>query len=111
MTTRDPVGAFLPQDLAALRQGYLHWWGPFWIAGRQLTAPTAFDLLVPGQYRIEGAALQIDGKVIQPGSVIELARGAHRAELQAGQSARIVWAAAKAPPAAPPPPEPWFTDF
>lgn len=111
MTTRDPVGAFLPQDLAALREGYLHWWGPFWIAGRQFTDSAAFDLLVPGQYRVEGAALQLDGKVIQPGSVIELARGAHRAELQPGQSARIVWAAAKAPPAAPPPPEPWFTDF
>ncbi len=109
LTTRAPVPELLDRDLAALREGYVQLWGPFWVAGRSFTAPADFTLRVPGLYRVEGAALRIDGQLIQPGGVIELARGMHRAE-PSGQ-ARIIWSKVKALPPEPAPTAPWFTDF
>lgn len=109
LTTRRPVPELLDRDLAALRDGYVHLWGPFWVAGRAFAAPTEFTLRVPGAYRVEGAALRIDGQLIQPSGVIELNRGQHRIEPM-GQT-RLVWAKIEELPAGPAPTAPWFTDF
>jgi hypothetical protein len=110
LTTRDPVPDLFEQDLAALRDGYIQLWGPFWVAGRNISEPVDFILRVPGAYRVEGAALRIDGQLIEPGGVIELARGQHRAEPQAGP-VRLIWAKAGRAPATTAPTAPWFTDF
>lgn len=111
LTTRDPVPELLDRDLAALREGYIQLWGPFWVAGRDFTGRTDFTLRVPGAYRIEGSALRIDGQLFQPGATVELARGLHRAEPGGGKVSRIIWAKVKTVPSQPAPTGPLFTDF
>lgn len=110
MGGNQPVPELLEQDLAALRGNYVRYWGPFWVAGREIASAGDFTLLVPGSYRIEGAELLIDGKLHPAGSVIELDRGPHRAEPRGGK-ARVIWAKARPAPAEPAPASPWFTDF
>ena len=109
---RGPVPQFLPQDLAALRGTYLHWWGPFWLAGQQLAAGTARDarILVPGIYRVDLAPIRIDGALYQPGQTVRLVRGSVRLSAPAAAT-RIVWGANAARPAYPAPQPPYWTDF
>jgi hypothetical protein len=76
-----PAPELLPQDAAALRQGFVHHWGPIWVAGQRFSpAQTAEQFVVhaPGTYTLEGAAARIDGQEITPGSTVQLARGTHR---------------------------------
>ncbi len=110
LTTAEPVAALLPQDLAALRETYVPFWGPFWIAGRAFPKATEFTLRVPGQYRVEGSALRIDGRDLQPDALVTLGYGPHRAEPLTSAQSRIVWAAARRP-AGPPPAPPYFGTF
>ena len=110
MGSNQPVPELLEQDLAALRGNYVRYWGPFWVAGREIASAGDITLLVPGSYRIEGAELLIDGKLHPAGSVIELDRGPHRAEPRGGKT-RLIWAKARPAPAEPAPTGPWFTDF
>lgn len=110
LTSDKPIPAFLPQDLAALRENYIHHWGPFWIAGREIASETRFDLRVPGPYRVEGGALLLDGVLLPAGQIVQLPRGVHQAQPQAAK-VRLVWAKAGPALASPPPAQPWFTDF
>jgi hypothetical protein len=72
----------LPEDFEILRANYVHHWGPLFVAGKKMRfeegeAPRAVEILVPGTYTIEGAALSIDGKTLPPGSKVYLNKGAH----------------------------------
>lgn len=111
MQSGAPAPELLPQDLAALRTGYVNLWGPFWVAGRDFQGAQQFELPVPGRYRLAQGAVRIDGHVLRPGDVIDLPRGTHTAEVPGGQAARLIWAAAGPPPAAPIPAQPWFPDY
>ena len=106
-----PVPELLPDDLAALRGNYVRLWGPLWVAGRELQGAQDFTVLIPGRYRLTQGALRLDGQLLAPNAEVELQRGSHHAEVQGGQAARLVWAAAGSPPATPEPPQPWFPDY
>jgi hypothetical protein len=111
LETNDPD--FLdPVDLKALRANYIHFWGPLWIAGREVPAgggEVIFHNLVPGPYTVRDAAVTIDGKQHSPGEVIRLDRGAHRIESAARAPARLTWGIRIEEPATPPPDEPYWT--
>lgn len=102
------------EDIAALRSSYVNFWGPFWLAGRDVpagAAPLRFDLLVPGPYTVSGAPLVIDGVRHAPGSVVNLARGNHTIGGDRAAAARLIWGDNLQPPNLAPPPPPWFVGF
>jgi hypothetical protein len=110
LATRDPVPELLAQDVGALRDSYIPFWGPFWIAGREVSEAGAFTLRVPGPYRVEGGDLLLDGRVLRAGERVDLARGRHSAAPHGSAPVRLVWAEATLPQAVPPAP-PYFVDF
>ncbi len=64
----------LPEDHRVLRQTYVHYSGPIWLAGRKLTLgpePTPLRAPFPGRYRIEtDVPVRIDGRVVTFGEVV-----------------------------------------
>ena len=83
---------FLPEDNRALRNNYLRFEGPIWLAGKEVTnpMPEEEEFLVPGPYTVHGAPVTIDGEKHQTGSIVEIARGNHRVSADTGP-ARLVW--------------------
>lgn len=110
LTGTGPVPELLPGDVVALRDSYVHFWGPFWLAGQKIDKPKRFALRIPGRYRVEGGELTLDGGTLKAGTIVELARGEHQAVPAAGASVRLIWAAAKLPQGTQPAP-PLFVDF
>lgn len=114
LTTVKPVRAFRPADLAMMRQTYLHFWGPFWLAGFDLGAQDTNQTIlvrVPGPYTLTGAGTAVvDGKVLKTGDVVNLPRGNHSV-FNGLVPARLVWGNRLAAPAAPPPAPPYFHGF
>jgi hypothetical protein len=103
-----------PKDLEALRANYIHFWGPLWIAGREVRAgagEVVFHNLVPGPYTVRDSTVTIDGSRYSPGEVVRLNRGAHRIESAAHATARLTWGSRIEEPATPPPSEPYWTQF
>ena len=112
--TTGPSPDFRPDDAAALRETYLHFWGPFWVAGRNISAnarPMAWDVLVPGPYTVSGGEIQIGGRVIHPGEVINLHRGTYRLSPLHGRAARLIWGSHLRVPDQPAPVEPYWVGF
>lgn len=76
----DDRKGLLPADRAILQTNYIHARGPFYLAGKFI-APgdreRIVDINIPGPYRIENAAISIDGYLYSPGEVVDLARGEH----------------------------------
>jgi len=91
---KGPVPAFLAGDLAAIRDTFVHLWGPFWIAGEDIPARAsgyAFKVRVPGFYTVRGASVTIGDRVIAPGQFVHLDRGAYRASTTGDKGARLIW--------------------
>jgi hypothetical protein len=111
---RGPSPDFLPEDAAALRSTYLHFWGPFWVAGAVIPA-TAHDqeteFLVPGSYTLTGGAIALDGKMVRPDQVVPIARGMHLLTASDRKAARLTWGDHLAKPAEPSPPADFWTRF
>ncbi len=99
-------------DLAALRGNYIRFWGPLWIAGRQVPADMkiTYDNLVPGTFTAVGGDILIDGRRVANGETIQLGRQAVQLEALAGP-ARLVWGDKIAPPASAPPKLPFWVPF
>lgn len=98
----NPVPAFLPGDLAAIRETFVHLWGPFWIAGEEIPARASdytFRIRVPGPYTAQGASVRIGERVIAPGQVVHLERAVYRASTAGEKGARLVWGTGVTPPA------------
>ena len=95
----------LPADRAALRNNYIRYWGPLWIAGKAFTpgADRMEEFLIPGQYRVSGGSLSIDGVTLNDGQTIDVARGTHRIASAAPGNVRLVWNEIDNPPTKPPP--------
>jgi hypothetical protein len=67
-----------PQDNEAMRSNFIEFSPYIYVAGKNLpagTADEAVEFLVPGPYTVSGAAIAIDGRVVQPGEVVTIARG------------------------------------
>lgn len=91
---KAPVPSFLPGDLAAIRDTFVHLWGPFWIAGENIPAKAVdyrFEIRVPGLYTVHSASVTIGDRVIGPGRVIHLDRGLYRAATEGDEGARLLW--------------------
>lgn len=112
LETQGDVSEFLPADLAMLRSTYLHFWGPFWVAGFDLPSGAAgreIDVRVPGPYTVTGlAAATVDGVEHKPGEVFVLDRGRH---VVGAQPVKLVWGRNLKVPAQEAPAEPHFTSF
>lgn len=111
---RGPVPALLPRDVEMLRSTYIHFWGPFWIAGFDLK-PAAqartINVLVPGKYTLTSkSGVRIDGTLRQPGEVFDLGRGTHTVAANSG-AVTLLWGNRLAKPRDEAPPEPYFMRF
>lgn len=114
LTGTGPVPQFLPTDLAAIRDTYIPFWGPFWIAGEIVPADAAdhdFEIRVPGTYTVRDAKLAVDGKPLGVGNRIFLDRGQHRASTAGGTAARLTWGDRLEVPAEPDRGGPMFMPF
>jgi hypothetical protein len=114
LLSRGPSRYFLPEDATALRDNYLPFWGPFWLAGKSVPADGALhreEFLVPGPYTVHDAPISVDGRDYRPGDVLVIDRGFHELAATGPDRARLVWGERLAPPAAPPPAHPYWTDF
>lgn len=113
-STTTPVASFRPDDLAMLRETYIHFWGPFWIAGFAFESSATtheFVVRVPGSYTVTGRdGAEIDGSKYSAGSIVELANGKHAISAHGG-IVRLTWGRNLKAPAESPPQEPYFTNF
>ncbi|MEL7690095.1 ArnT family glycosyltransferase [Citromicrobium bathyomarinum] len=109
--TEGGVPHFSPEDAEALRDTYLHWWGPFYLAGEDIPSgsePYRFEIRVPGTYTVEGGALALDGRTYRPGEIVTIDRGAHVVTGSREKPARIIWGERLHRPSTPPPDKPYF---
>ncbi len=106
--------AFLDADAKALRENFVHHWGPIWVAGKRIPAGTKLlssDIAVPGTYTVEGAAMTINGKPLRTGDTVELQRGPHRILPDRARTAILRWGDHLAVPDRPAPAGPFFTNY
>lgn len=114
LRTGKPVPEFLPQDAAAVRDTYIQFWGPFWVAGRHIPAGArdmSVEFRVPGPYTLSGGSIEIDGRTVTSGSVVHLDRGAHRLTALEDKSARLLWGDHLRLPEGVAPPQPHWVYF
>lgn len=114
LTTNDPQPMFLPQDVAAMRETYLPFWGPFWVAGKKIPANArAMDaeFLVPGPYTLSGGAIEVDGRRVEVGEVVRLDRGVHSLAATGAKAAQLTWGNHLRKPEGEPPDRPYWTFF
>lgn len=111
---KGPVPAFLPGDLAVIRDTFVHLWGPFWIAGEDIPARArahAFKVRVPGFYTVHGASVTIGDRMVAAGQVVHLDRGDYRAATAGDKGARLIWGKDIKVPAQPDAGGPLFMPF
>lgn len=114
LRTRASSPAFLPEDVAALREGYVRYWGPLFVAGRKVAPGTAehrSEFLVPGPYTVRGGPVRVDGQTLPPGTIVELARGYHAIGSAGADTAYLVWGANPGRPTAAAPASGFWADF
>ena len=91
-------GLLLPADQAALRDNYIAFYGPLYLAGKTVDiGPVASDFLVPGTYTVLDGPIRIDGTSYRPDDTVEIERGTHILEAPAGK-ARLQWGNNLSPP-------------
>ncbi|MBT2134253.1 hypothetical protein KK137_07915 [Croceibacterium sp. LX-88] len=102
----------LPDDAIALRENYIRFWGPFWVAGRELGGGESrtTQIGVPGPYTVVGGPIEIDGRLHPAGAVVELSRDVYRLN-STGIPVQLVWGDHLKRPSTPPPPSPYWTGF
>lgn len=108
------VGNFRPEDVAAMRDTYLPFWGPYWVAGKVVAANednSPKEILVPGAYSLTGASIEVDGRVVHQGEIVMLDRGTHRFTAIDRKTARLTWGMHLRAPDEPPPPRPYRVAF
>jgi hypothetical protein len=108
----------LAPDREALASAYIHHWGPIYVAGKRINGLNGEDrarihLSIAGRYTLEAeGALRIDDRLIQPGQVVDLARGPHTiAGIGPGESATLRWGESLYRPAQPAPQQIFFGGF
>jgi hypothetical protein len=76
-----------------LQDNYAPFWGNLELYAPRITRAATIDLAFAGAYRVEiegaGKTIEIDGRELSEGDVIELTRGEHAVEAQ--QRGRLVW--------------------
>ena len=113
LATDAPVPEFLPQDAAAMRKTYIRLWGPYWIAGKEISSSSEnekFVVHVPGPYTVHGAGISIDGRSYARNGIVILNRGVYLVGATDG-AAKLVWGRHIKPPVDPAPTTPFWTPF
>lgn len=113
LRSRQPVGDFLPQDLALLRT-YVNLWGPLWLAGLDL-APAGDSMMIMVRsarplHAPHRAASDGGWHRPRPGTVFELARGPHAVGPRSAPL-RLLWGDRIKAPASPPPAPPYLLPY
>ena len=107
------IRVFLPKDLVAIRDTYVPFWGPFWLAGKLVAADNrdvTWNVRVSGPYTVRDGAMIIDGRRFVRDEIVTLSRGLH--VLSTGkESARLLWGERLKVPASKPPAEPYYMPF
>ncbi len=110
-----PTGdRLLAEDEALLRANYVRHNGMVYVAGKRFeaqSAPRSELVAIPGQYRIEGAPLIIDGKTQTIGSTINLARKEYVFANPSPDFAILRWAGAGSPGSSDMTLQDLFTDY
>ncbi|WP_336986959.1 hypothetical protein [Altererythrobacter aquiaggeris] len=104
---------FRPGDIEVIRTTYRQFWGPYWLAGTELSAgeKTAWQVHVPGQYTVSGGPVKIAGRRVETGAVTVLDRGTVDLENTASTPAALTWGDNLQAPDRSPPARPYWTDF
>ncbi|MEP3050494.1 MAG: hypothetical protein ABJP48_10935 [Erythrobacter sp.] len=104
---------FAQADRQLLVETYRPFWGPFWLAGKQVQAgdDSTYEVLVPGTYTITGGALNVNGNALQPGQTLVLDRSIALLTNTGSAPAGIIWGDNLTPPESAPPKRPYWTDF
>ncbi|WP_209347159.1 hypothetical protein [Pontixanthobacter sp. CEM42] len=113
LTTDEPAGEFLAEDAAAIRDTFIHAWGPFWLAGIELPVGQTrnWTVRVPGEYHVRQGTIQIDGQTYREGQMVTLDRGVTSITSAGSTNAELMWADGVTMPEAPMPPGPIWTYF
>ncbi len=103
-----PTDKFLSEDVEALRNTYIPFWGPIHLAGIELRPleERKWEALVPGPYTVEGS-VAIDGAVYADGDTISIDRGTWELQETNGAQARLVWGENILKPETPAPTKLW----
>lgn len=104
----------LAEDTSALRDNYVPFSWPIWIAGKDFSDRSgAFEeeFLVPGDYTLKGGAVVIDGTPYSAGDKIGIGRGMHRIAIEEGSRAQLVWGDNLRQPSQPLEPGPLYVEF
>lgn len=104
----------LSADAKTLRENFIPHWGPIWVAGKRIPTskqPLMLIFAVPGIYTLEGAPLVIDGRRVQVGETVHLARGLHRIGPNENLPAILRWGDHLHIPNRPAPQPPFFTIY
>lgn len=85
----DQYRLLLGEDFRTLEKNFIHFWGIVYLAGKRFDfaedSSRRFEILLPGPYTLEatGGAI-IDGALVEPSMVINLAKGKHLIEASPG---------------------------
>ena len=107
----------LAEDLAVLRDNYVHHWGPLYVAGKQVEVESAgeakrFEVLISGTYTLEtGAEAHIDGHPVTPGEAVKLTQGMHELAAEVPGNYVLRWGDNLEVPDQLPPRKALFTGF
>ena len=85
----------LTEDIAALRNGYIHHIGAIWLAGDEVTLASEQGTLsvpFPGNYRLESDySVRLDGAPVESGRILSLADKNISVSGTVGTNVRLVW--------------------
>jgi hypothetical protein len=114
--TVDGEQLLMASDVAVLREHFVPYWGPVYVAGRALHLPqdleVAWEVLLEGTYRLySNGPVVIGGALHQPGSTVTLASGGVSFRSHATQDVVLRTISAQGVPSYPPPREPLYTGF
>lgn len=110
--SRIPMPA---DDVEALRDNYIHFWGPVWLAGMDLKTrggATRFTITIAGTYTLHCAgSATLDGTARHCGETVDLSAGQHSLDVPSGNQVKLLWGNRFQKPSAPPPTKPIYYGF
>ena len=93
MATTNPA-LLLPEDIATLRENYMHYSGAIWLAGREVTfegGPVTLTMPIPGRYRVQSTApVMLGGVRFQHGDTVYIDEPITLSGVP-GSSLRLIW--------------------
>lgn len=110
--SRIPMPA---NDIEALRNNYVRFWGPVWLAGKELQtleSTARFSIVIPGTYTLQcSGSATLDGTPRKCGAPVNLSVGEHTIAAPSGSQVKLLWGNRLQKPTAPPPTKPIYHGF